>query len=70
MALKHYFHYRQNFVTSGSGIAGCNCSYISYVVAYVSFNPFSCVINRNDPDLFRDFLRLYFTIKLPSSAGG
>ena len=28
MGLKNYFHYSWNSVTSGSGIAGCNCTYI------------------------------------------
>ena len=28
IGLKNYFHYWQNYVTSGSGIAGCDCMYI------------------------------------------
>ena len=26
MELKNYFHYGRNYVTSGSGIAGCDCT--------------------------------------------
>ena len=28
--LKNYFHYLRNYVTSGSGIAGCDCIFCQF----------------------------------------
>ena len=33
MGLKNYFHYWRNYVTSGSGIAGCDCTVFRFLDA-------------------------------------